>query len=735
MSDSPSPNKSNVRIDPEETQDEPIFELCLEILKNNTNKRYFLHLDSKHFEVDVELLRKALNISPRKPDTQFTQPPTSDGLILFIKRLGYAGSLTTVSQVVVNKLHQPWRTLLNILNRSLTGKASGIDRAREQISQILWGIVNAKNVDFVASLWEDFRFQINKHKNIGNKHETIPYLRFTKLIIRYLLSQHPTLYKCLDSTTNLVFEDTLLENMKYVAKGERKPIFEMPIPEALLSSELKESQAYAAYMDKYPQAQVPHKHGMGKGFMKMGNIPKPKKKKVVAPTQSESYLAEDNEVSNDDEDLEYTKQVNIEEFENQEKERRTKHRHARIVLERQVNKKVDEGHNHLKVKLKAKEQPSPEALLLLNLKKQGKESKKQAILEEIKRKDKGKGFGAAPKSPNHSSSSTNSSKSNDDKTKKSSEYDESDKDSDNGVDQTCALVIKPTPSSNVITSAEYISRSTQATTVDPTEYELKQQLYEKMFQTAAYLNHLKHRSLYDALANSMQIDEQETRFRSTKPSQSKRTHYDQDDTDNHEGEKKSKRRRKDAGESSSKKSKAQKVPPHFETGNDADEPRQEGEPRHDDEQVHKVRLKESLPEEYEYRDGSVTQFCKLVKKIFKKDVITKDNVNGPSFELLKRTCKNNIELEYNMNQVSLALTDQIDWVNPETNDRFQNDLSKPLPLTGPYGKKRKSRRYFFNHDLEYLMNGTKENTYALSVTKTKAARYEDEGIEEMIPSL
>ncbi|GJZ43893.1 hypothetical protein Tco_0591148, partial [Tanacetum coccineum] len=161
---------------------------------------------------------------------------------------------------------------------------------------------NAKNVDFVASLWEDFRFQINKHKNVGNKHETIPYLRFIKLIIRYLLSQHPTLYKCLDSTTNLVFDDTLLENIKYVAKGERKPIFEMPIPKALLSSKLKESQTYAAYMDKYPQAQVPH----------IMHISKPKKKKVVDPTQSESSLAEDNEMSNDVEDLEYTKQVNIE---------------------------------------------------------------------------------------------------------------------------------------------------------------------------------------------------------------------------------------------------------------------------------------------------------------------------------------------------------------------------------------------------------------------------------------
>ncbi|GKB04267.1 hypothetical protein Tco_0832410 [Tanacetum coccineum] len=274
-------NKSNVRIDPKEPQDEPIFEICLEILKNNTvynaltdssevlviymqqfwhtiyknphNKIYFFYLDSKRFEVDVELLRKALNVSPRQPNTHFTQPPTSDELVLFIKRLGYVGSLTTVSQM---------------------GKRTNFQRP--------WGIVKAKNVDF-ETLWEDFRFQINKHKNIGDKHETIPYLRFTKLIIRYLPGQHPNLHKRLDFTTHLVADDTRLEKLKYIAKGERKHIFGMPIPEFLLSSELKESQVYSTYVDKYPQAQVSPKHGMGKGFMKKGDVPKPKKKKDVAP--------------------------------------------------------------------------------------------------------------------------------------------------------------------------------------------------------------------------------------------------------------------------------------------------------------------------------------------------------------------------------------------------------------------------------------------------------------------
>ncbi|GJU84640.1 hypothetical protein Tco_1292186 [Tanacetum coccineum] len=87
-----------------------------------------------------------------------------------------------------------------------------------------------------------------------------------------------------------------------------------------------------------------------------------------------------------------------------------------------------------------------------------------------------------------------------------------------------------------------------------------------------------------------------------------------------------------------------------------------------------------------------------------------------------------------MDQYSLALTDNIDWINPE-GDRFHQDLSKPLPLTGPHGKKRIPVNYFYNHDLEYLVKGSKEMTYALFITKIKAARYEDEGIEEMIPSL
>ncbi|GJR65464.1 hypothetical protein Tco_0011529 [Tanacetum coccineum] len=149
------------------------------------------------------------------------------------------------------------------------------------------------------------------------------------------------------------------------------------------------------------------------------------------------------------------KLINFEEFQQREKERRSKSRHAGIVLEKQVNKEVDEGYKHLKVKLKALEQASPEAQLLLNLKKQSKESRKQRILEEIK-KAPGEGSGSAPESPAHIDSSDNSvwNSTDDDKTESDkdsehgdesvdSENDVSDKDFDDDEDQAADFMIRP----------------------------------------------------------------------------------------------------------------------------------------------------------------------------------------------------------------------------------------------------------------------------------------------------
>ncbi|GJR15778.1 retrovirus-related pol polyprotein from transposon TNT 1-94 [Tanacetum coccineum] len=94
----------------------------------------------------------------------------------------------------------------------------------------------------------------------------------------------------------------------------------------------------------------------------------------------------------------------------------------------------------------------------------------------------------------------------------------------------------------------------------------------------------------------------------------------------------------------------------------------------------------------------------------------------------------NIELEYHFQECFNALTDRLGWNYPKR-DRYPFDMSKPLPLQGHPGYLTVDADYFFNNDLEYLKTSDSERTYTISITKTKAARYDIEGIKDMVPTL
>ncbi|GJY97298.1 putative reverse transcriptase domain-containing protein [Tanacetum coccineum] len=103
----------------------------------------------------------------------------------------------------------------------------------------------------------------------------------------------------------------------------------------------------------------------------------------------------------------------------------------------------------------------------------------------------------------------------------------------------------------------------------------------------------------------------------------------------------------------------------------------------------------------------------------------------PAYNLLKVTCSSSIELEYHFQECFNALTNRLDWNNPE-GDRYPFDLSKPLPLQGHPCHLTTAADYFFNNDLEYLKSSDLERMYTTSITKTKAERYEIVGIEDML---
>ncbi|GJT68892.1 hypothetical protein Tco_1020372, partial [Tanacetum coccineum] len=102
------PNKSNILIDLEEIQDEPLFDISLELHKHNTifnaitlstevleiymqqfwyttaknekNKKYYFVLDYQRFKLNADLFHNALQISPRQPQNSLSHHRSKQNL-------------------------------------------------------------------------------------------------------------------------------------------------------------------------------------------------------------------------------------------------------------------------------------------------------------------------------------------------------------------------------------------------------------------------------------------------------------------------------------------------------------------------------------------------------------------------------------------------------------------------------------------------------------------------------
>ncbi|GJU82925.1 hypothetical protein Tco_1285290 [Tanacetum coccineum] len=117
-----------------------------------------------------------------------------------------------------------------------------------------------------------------------------------------------------------------------------------------------------------------------------------------------------------------------------------------------------------------------------------------------------------------------------------------------------------------------------------------------------------------------------------------------------------------------------------------------------------------------------------------KKKLCKADLEGPAFNLVKAFHKNNVFLQFQMDECHKLLTNKVDLVNPKGHQILRN-IYEPLPLGRPPGQVTIQPQFFFNKDLDYLLTGDKEQKIALSISKLKAARYLDFGLEELVPSL
>ncbi|GKB80828.1 hypothetical protein Tco_0947723 [Tanacetum coccineum] len=129
-------------------------------------------------------------------------------------------------------------------------------------------------------------------------------------------------------------------------------------------------------------------------------------------------------------------------------------------------------------------------------------------------------------------------------------------------------------------------------------------------------------------------------------------------------------------------------------------------------------------------------FSTFVMNRLKVDTLTPELLTGPTFELMKGSCKSLVELEYFLEEVYKATTDQLEWNNPK-GQQYPHDLRKPLPLIpNSRGRQVIPFDHFINNDLAYLSGGDSSQKYTTSVTKTKAADYGHiKWIEDLVPNI
>ncbi|GJU14046.1 hypothetical protein Tco_1136442, partial [Tanacetum coccineum] len=166
------------------------------VYKHDTFYRFKID-KKKRFKLTLEVFRDIFQIFPRVPDREFDPLPSEEDTMSFLRELDHTRVINTLNDVVIDQMHQPWRTFGALINRTLSGKTSGLDKLHLSRAQILW----EKTLSW--------RNKIGMHTSKN---------------------------------------DYLINSLRFFSAKESSQIYGVVLPECLNSPEMKESKAYKTYL-------------------------------------------------------------------------------------------------------------------------------------------------------------------------------------------------------------------------------------------------------------------------------------------------------------------------------------------------------------------------------------------------------------------------------------------------------------------------------------------------------
>nr|GEW04578.1 retrovirus-related Pol polyprotein from transposon TNT 1-94 [Tanacetum cinerariifolium] len=202
-------------------------------------------MDNKKHILDLESFRNMLHICPRVRGQTFAELPFEEEILDFIRFLGHSATIRTLTDVNINKLYQPWRPFVVIINKWLTEKSSGYDSFRLSQAQILWGLYHKRNIDYAFLIWEDFVYQV-EHKNHQKSNEMY-YPRFTKVIIHHFMSKDPSIPRRNKVNWYYVRDDFMFSTIKVVSRHQNTQLYGAMLPIELTNDEIRNTKGYKEY--------------------------------------------------------------------------------------------------------------------------------------------------------------------------------------------------------------------------------------------------------------------------------------------------------------------------------------------------------------------------------------------------------------------------------------------------------------------------------------------------------
>ncbi|GJR40915.1 hypothetical protein Tco_1216599 [Tanacetum coccineum] len=181
---------------------------------------YSCQLDEQWFDLTKDTLKYALQITPVDNNNPFSSPPKPDALINFVNELDYPKVGSSIEPILI--MHE---------------------RMREEFTQSIHSFVEDK---------KNLALHTQGKKKANPL--VIPSVRFTKLIIHHLQSKHK-FHPRPDSPLHLPYEEYVLGYLKFSAKGTKREVFGMPIPNDLITDDIRGEQYYNEYLEKVAKHQ------------------------------------------------------------------------------------------------------------------------------------------------------------------------------------------------------------------------------------------------------------------------------------------------------------------------------------------------------------------------------------------------------------------------------------------------------------------------------------------------